>query len=151
METIIKKIKIIFIVLLSILSFSCSKDDNDNSSTSTIVGKWILVSEKEIANGELISENNWEHLCSSSQDYVQFNQNGNFDWVEYNSNCSINNSGSTNQVTWSQSGNIITFTGDTELTTAEIQTLTQNTLVIIEELTDNNITYKLETTLSKSN
>lgn len=129
--------RIVLAASLALVLASCSEDEEGEG---TLTGKWRLQSEREVVNGQ--SETfAWEHQCSSKKDFVEFHPDGKFDWTEYNEACEVAPEGTIIGAGWSQTGNVITFTGDPELTTATIETLSSSTLVVKEQMNENTVVY----------
>nr|WP_317633167.1 lipocalin family protein [uncultured Flavobacterium sp.] len=68
--------KLLLISLLSVGLFSCSSDD-DNATPASLNGKWAMEKSYIIFNNEIINDQTEIHVhnCSSSKDYIQFNEN----------------------------------------------------------------------------
>lgn len=115
------------IVSLSLTFNSCSKDDDNGSSTSgNIAGKWIYLKQGEIVGGEEVLYP-YENSCSSENDFTQIYSNGTLRDVYYNSACSE----SIDNATWTRSGNMITVSyGPGESSTSEIIELTSTKLKV---------------------
>lgn len=115
------------IVSLSLIFNSCSKDDDNGSSTSgNIVGKWIYLKQGEIVGGEEFLYP-YENSCTSENDFTQIYSNGTLRDVYYNSTCSE----SIDNATWTRSGNMITVSyGPGESSTSEIIELTSTKLKV---------------------
>ncbi len=146
------KTKFLSLVALISIMFSCSSDDGGESTSVTkeqLVGKWSLFSEKETASGTIVFEENWEHSCDSKKDFVEFYENGEFDWIEHLSSCEVNEFSSNQEATYSLSGNTLTFEGDPELDSSKIESISSTTLVVKTEETFEGIKYISYLTLKK--
>jgi len=145
------KTKLLLLFTFASIFYSCSNSDDDNNSidSNRLIGKWSLVSEKETANGSTVFEADWNHNCSTTNDYVEFYNNGEFDWIEYQSDCNINTSSSNIDATWTLSGNTINFGNDPELESATIESLTETTLIVKDEFSEGGVNYVYYTTLQK--
>ncbi|WP_026703703.1 lipocalin family protein [Flavobacterium soli] len=146
------KTKFLPLFFLVTMMFSCSSDDGGENNSTTqeqLIGKWMQLSEKETANGTVVYDENWEHLCNSKKDYVEFYENGEFDWIQYESSCEIDAESSNQEATYSLSGNTLTFGGDGELNTVEIESISATTLVVKTEETYQGVNYVYSTTLKK--
>ena len=126
-----KKLKVLFLSLLALTTIvSCSKDDDNDSSTSaSIEGKWEFTQEGESLTSLEPAEN--EGNCGL--DITEYISGGEFKETYYymnNEECkSYNDSG-----TWSKNGNTLTkkYTNDDEPDTYEIIELSQTTLKLKE-------------------
>lgn len=145
------KTKLLLLLTFVSVFYSCSNSDDENNSidSNRLIGKWSLISEKETANGTIVFEADWNHNCSTTNDYVEFYNNGEFDWIEYQSDCNINTSSSNIDATWTLSGNTINFGNDTELGSATIESLTETTLIVKDEFSEGGVNYVYYTTLQK--
>ena len=85
------KIKFIIPILFLLFVGCTDKDDNLVQSSnleinnSTISGKWYI--KGSTINGGAFQ--NYAHDCSTKRDYQDFHQNGELDFVGYNSSCAI--------------------------------------------------------------
>lgn len=130
-----KKIKIILLAIIaSTLTFSCSNDDNDSSSSASIIGTWQWTSSNEDGSNVILTE------CDLL-DTIIFTDTQ-FTFVSHNSdNDSAPCTTESLTGTYSITGNIISTLydedGEVESQTAEITTLNSTTLVIKSEDTFN--------------
>lgn len=138
------KTKLLLLSVIVITFYSCSNsDDNSNNSIdpNNLIGKWSIISEKETANGTTVYEEDWFHSCSDTQDYIEFFTNGEFDWIEHQSDCLISTSGSNTEATWTLTGNTINIGNDPELDSFKIENVTSTTLTLKEEFSEGGINY----------
>lgn len=145
------KTKLFLLFTITTIFYSCSSSDDSINSIDPnyLIGKWSIISEKETANGTTIYEEDWFHSCSDTQDYIEFFTNGEFDWIEYQSDCNINTAGSNTEATWSLSGNTINIENDPELELFKIENVTSTTLTLKEEFSESGINYVYYITLLK--
>lgn len=117
-----KKNVLFTLTLVLVTTFiGCSKDD-DNSSSSSIVGKWKAVKFEYYINGvldntEIVVEDN-----SNCPDYVEFKSNGTFIEIENDANCNASTYDSGSYVF---NGTNITFNTANETTSQPVLSLTQ--------------------------
>lgn len=120
------------LLFVSALIFTSCSDNDDATDSSSIVGAWEYFKEGTIVSGtETLID--YENLCSSKKDYVEFLQNGEYDDVYYDENCDE----SVDYGDWTISGNMLTNV--TEDSTVEILILTDTTLKIKYEDTDGSV------------
>lgn len=96
-------------------------DPGNPQPTSAIVGKWAKVGISDGSNGEILYH---DHACATTNDFIEFMENGTVRDVTYLPNCTIGEEGSG---TFSVDGDILTITGndpDGELVSGEITILT---------------------------
>jgi hypothetical protein len=105
------------------LLFSSCGDSDDSNNSDSIVGAWEYSKEGTIVNG-IESLENYENICPTKKDYIQFFQNGEYDDVYYEDTCEE----SIDYGSWTKSGNILTNTTENE--SVEILTLTNTTLKV---------------------
>ena len=119
--------KILFLCLGVTMFASCSSDDS-SSSSSSIVGSWEYSKEGAIVNGQEVLVD-YENDCATSNDYIQFLDNGTLNDVYYWDDCEED----ITPGTWSKTGNTATVTIDGETQTANILTLNSTTLKVSYE------------------
>lgn len=126
-----KKLKVLFLSLLALTTIvSCSKDDDNDSSTSaSIEGKWEFTHEGET----LTSLDPAESEGNCGLDIYEYISGGAFKETDYymnNEACTSDN----DTGTWSKNGNTLTknYTNDDEPITYEIIELSQTTLKLKE-------------------
>lgn len=122
-----KKGSILFLSALALSLGSCSSDDNGNSTSGSIVGKWTY-SKVGFGSNNLINYPDHEEGCD--KDYVELTASGTFidvDYDSFDSPCEV----FTDSGTYSKEGNSLTITyeGD-DLDTVEIVLLTNSQLKI---------------------
>ena len=134
------KIKFILPILF-FLFVSCTDEDDDMVLTnqleinnSTISGKWYIVG--GTINGGTFE--NYSHDCPTNRDYQDFRQNGEIDFVGFDSSCA--NTGIETGL-WSLSGNILNVNNLPGATIPysyvyEIQSLTSEELVLKQTYND---------------
>ncbi|OWP83232.1 hypothetical protein BWK59_11635 [Flavobacterium davisii] len=113
------------ILLMSIASlssiYSCTKENDQTTSivaTPKIEGKWFIIKQGEIKNGEEILQDFTDNQPGCSKNYYIFDTDGNMSSTSFSSNCQIN---SVEKATWKREGNIIKlYEKDTILKTFEI-------------------------------
>ena len=134
------KIKFIIPILL-FLFVSCTDEDDDvvitnqmEINNSTISGKWYM--KGGTINGGAFD--NYAHDCSTNKDYQDFKQNGELDFVGYNSSCAISD---TETSLWSLSGNTLTVSSLPGATIPysyvyQVQSVTSEELVLKQTYND---------------
>jgi len=120
------KKSIFILICLSIITSSCS-DDDDNSNESTLIGKWDYYQETNEINGTEINAFDWPHSCSSIKDNIEFNNNGNYIESSYLNNCQLDTDNSGNG-SWTLNGNNLTVNIWGENYTYQIITLNNDIL-----------------------
>ena len=140
-----------FVLILSVLLFSCSSDDDDNLKTSDgIVGKWMLTEMKmefqstdtskegdvELMIGTGVATNNKaenhvvfkdDNTLVSNEGEMEMRVQGSLNGE--NMNYVVNTGSDVPEVgTWSKSGDKITIVGGGETSVFMIQTLNRTTL-----------------------
>jgi hypothetical protein len=128
----IKPMKKLKIVLFSVLALgltltSCSDDDNSSNNTSgNLEGKWIYDKTGAVVEGHDLFID-YSHQEGCNKDYIEFVSGGNYKEVEYSgSECEM----STDETTWSRSGNTLTVGTGEDAMTGTIETLTATDLRI---------------------
>ena len=122
---IMKKNLLLTLTLVFAASFiGCSKDD-DNNSSSTIVGKWKTVKFEYYTDGVLDETETTVEENSSCPDYIEFKANGTYVVIDNDANC---NSTADETGTYVYNGTTISTTsgGSTDIST--VITLTNTDL-----------------------
>jgi hypothetical protein len=103
-----KKLVLLFVASLSLLS--CNKDDNTTQPTAeaSIVGSWEFFKEGTLENGQEILDV-YDHDCSNNKDYTEFASNGVVKDHYFNTSCTETIDSST----WTKNGSILTLFGET--------------------------------------
>lgn len=119
-----KKIKFfLFALALSGAAFtSCSDDDNDSTSAS-LEGKWYFEQEGISTNGQDVLSP-WDNTEGCSKDYIELLDAGVYKEKFFYAGCTTEE----NTATWSRNGNTLTVTDGTDVTTVEIENLTESNL-----------------------
>jgi hypothetical protein len=103
MKTVIK----ILVVVLTSISLSCNKDDDNNSTSGSVVGKWAFTKAAGIVNGQEVDEEPWDNFANCP-DFLEFKSDGQFTQGTYtNSSCALSSA----EGTWAQEGNTIKISG----------------------------------------
>ncbi len=82
-----RKLKVVFMALFTVLLFSCGSDDGEPSiNQADLVAKWKPVERKEYVNGTLVNSESLENLpnCPS---YLEFLENNTASLVLYETTC----------------------------------------------------------------
>lgn len=122
-----KKLVILFLSVLTtgFLMTSCSDDDED-SATIRIEGKWEFYQVGYLIDGVEQLES-YTHTPGCAEDFIDFKLGGNYEEVYYSNNgggCEVErNTGS-----WSKSGDVLTITNEDNTFNATILTLNSTTL-----------------------
>ncbi|MBN8566177.1 MAG: lipocalin family protein [Flavobacteriales bacterium] len=95
--------KVILFLLFTGILFSCNSNDDEGSITSepTILGKWYI--KGGTSNGGEFQ--NYNHDCSTSKDFQEFFENGEFTFNGFNAQCTLSD---TQTSIWTLNGNILT-------------------------------------------
>ncbi len=140
-----KKLSILFVSVLALgLSFtSCSKDDDNNSTSASVEGKWSFSKESVEFPGQPAIENDYDsENPTCGKDFVEFKANGVANFGYYSSDCKVVNE----PTTWKQDGNKLTIDDET----AEIVSNSGSVLKIKSTYTEDNKTITIVTTLVKA-
>ncbi len=127
-----KKIKFfLFALALSGAAFtSCSDDDNDSTSAA-VEGKWYFEKEGISTNGQDVLSP-WDNTEGCSKDYMELLDAGVYKEKLFYAGCTADESTGT----WSRNGNNFTVTVGTDVTTGEIESLTESNLRVRSVDTD---------------
>lgn len=109
---------------------SCSSDDNNNSPSKSVVGKWNFISQKEMEDGQVIYDGPYlDHESGCPLDYLEFFDNGSavdgtYDKVD--NICELD----TDFTNYSTNGDLLTINNGSETITAQILEASDSTLVL---------------------
>jgi Lipocalin-like domain len=131
---------LISILVIIIALTSCSKSDDNNSTSSNIVGKWSIDKAGAIENGAEVDVAAFDgNFAGCQKDYTEFLADGTHKLGDY-TNAACNLSAATG--TWTKEGNTIKISGG-QFATYEMVTITATTMKlkfknpsIIDEYTD---------------
>lgn len=127
--------KIILILFVGALIFSCSNDDNGLAITEeNLLGKWYLKG-GTVDNGPF---EDYEHNCSESKDFQEFFANGDLTFNGYNSSCNLSEVETSH---WILSGTTLT------VTTGSFEEIIQTDTFTVEEISSNRLILKRKVTL----
>lgn len=123
-------------LFLSINIISCtSDDDNKNSYSEKIIGKWEFYRETELEDDEIIFVDLYDHACETEKDFLEFFANNTYTFVMYDEDCTI---WDTETTQWSISGDVLTIDVGDETGIAKIIELNDTRLTIeFTEMEDN--------------
>ncbi|WP_298136969.1 lipocalin family protein [Flavobacterium sp.] len=110
-----KKKLLVTLTLVAILT-GCNKDDEEESSTQSIVGKWRTIKFDYYINGVFDETETTIEENSTCPDYIEFKANGTYVVIENDANC---NATADESGTYEYNGtNITTISnGSTEIST----------------------------------
>ncbi|MDO5654561.1 MAG: lipocalin family protein [Flavobacteriaceae bacterium] len=113
------------IATILLIGFTACNNDDDNSSTQTLIGKWKFEQQGYLINGQEILEP-YENDCPTKFDHVEFLNNGITKDFYYGVDCReyVDNG------TWSQSGNMLSLLFEDFQTQVEILSLTNSSLKV---------------------
>jgi hypothetical protein len=145
-----KKIITLLIVTLSLgmISISCSNDESNNSSTSSVVGKWNFSKMSTVINGIASPEIDYDdNEVGCPKDYLELKDGGVYNEGDYyDSACTLDLSTGT----WVKNGNTLSITSNGETFSVEVVSVTSTELKLKVSQTDNGITFIINVTLIKA-
>ncbi len=139
-----KKLSILFVSVLALgLSFtSCSKDDDNNSTSTSVEGKWNYSKiSVDFPGVPAVDQDYPSQNPTCGKDFVEFKANGVANFGYYSSDCKV----VTDPSTWKQDGNKLTVDGDT----SEIISNTGSVLKLKSTETEGGVTVSSVITLVK--
>jgi Lipocalin-like domain len=124
MKTLFKTLSVIIFISLAT---SCNKDDDNNSSNASIIGKWAIDRAGFIDNGQFVDVEPFAgNISGCNKDFSEFKADGNYTLGDYtNASCNL----STANGIWTQEGNTIKI-GNGQFATYEIVEITETTMIL---------------------
>jgi hypothetical protein len=122
-------VSFVFVLFLGLVFNSCSSDDSSSTPSSTsVVGKWNFSKVSYTFNGQSSPEADYDgNEQGCSKDYMEFKAGGVFNEADYSGTTCVEDLSVGN---WSQEGNVLTITDDTDTVSLDIISVTSSTLKI---------------------
>lgn len=142
---------IIFLIftLVSLVFYpSCSSNDDNSSTPTSVKGKWNFSTMSTTINGVTSPETNYDgNVDGCSKDYLEFYSEGVYNEGDYDgSSCVLD----VYHGTWSQTGNTITIVEGNEVYSAEIVSLSSSALKVKASETVNGVLITVNITFTKA-
>jgi hypothetical protein len=151
-----KKTNFLLIITITLLAFSCKKDEKVMKKDLLSGKDWILISETISpaldVNGTLITDLYSQLDACDKDDIGKFNSNGTYTLEEGLTKCDVNDPQVYETGTWTFNSDetiIVTSSSTGEVTNSNIQELTANKLILKQEAIFNNINYTITSTYQK--
>lgn len=137
----------VFTLVLGMIFPSCSNNDDDSNSAS-ILGKWNFSKMSAVVNGVTSPEIDYDgNESGCPKDYLEFKSGGVYNEGDYDSSACVLG---IYAGTWVQTGNTLTITEGTDVISAEIVSVTSSMLKLKASETDNGVTFIINITFTKA-
>jgi hypothetical protein len=117
--------KIVAILILSIILFSCSKDDKSSASSASIIGKWEYQKADTRDGQSIISTNSFDPLPTCVRNYINIKADNKIDLVDHSSPCVAQ----TQSFSYTVSNSVLSYSS----TNRTIEKLTTTDLILTEQ------------------
>ncbi|WP_051200049.1 hypothetical protein [Flavobacterium subsaxonicum] len=140
-----KNAKLLLGVFAAVAMLTSCGDDDNNSTSASIVGKWAYSKDGVSAQGqEMLLD--YEHTEGCNKDYVEFTADGKYFDVEYPTGCVAD---TIYNETYVKDGNTLTTGIGTDAETVTIETLSNTELKIKSSYTESGVTVNYVTVFTK--